>query len=144
MELWRNPSLLAPLKPLILFIFIGFNSSSPFASEPLGQQVPAIGDALDKAYEYTFKTGGIGIVLGYGTGNGISAEEMGGIFVKEFKKQGYQAQYFYYNAKWEGIAMTFRIGYSSLGPWNPDEAAANLGEITARAKAAHKVHGVTK
>lgn len=80
--------------------------------------------------------------MSYGTKNGISAEEMGDIFATEFKRRGYKSRYFYYRTDRDGIAMSFRIGHSSLGPWNPDDAVLHLDEITERVDAAKRVHDI--
>lgn len=108
----------------------------------LGEQAASSLDALEKANKYTFETGGIAVLIGYGTGNGkgITAEYVGDSFVKEIKRRGWHARYFYYLADWRGMSAEYHIGYSALGPWNVDDAASNISKAVARAKAAQAVH----
>jgi hypothetical protein len=112
------------------------------AHAPLGEKVATSLDAMKKANDYSFKTGGIGILIGYGTGNGegVTAEAIGDQFVTEIKKRGMKSRYFYYVADWRGMTVEYHIGYSALGPWSVDEAAANVSKAVARAKAAQNVH----
>lgn len=107
-----------------------------------GEKVASLGDALEKANAYSFKTGGIGIIMSYGTKNGVAAEAIGDTFVNELKNRGFESKYYFYNTGRDGVALSFRIGYSSLGPWGPDEAAGNINQVTDRAKAARKVHEI--
>ncbi len=116
-------------------------SASAFAADALGEQANSLGDALEKANAYSFETGGIGIIMSYGIKNGVTAAAIGEAFVSELKNRGYKSRYYFYNTNRDGVALSFRIGYSSLGPWPPNEAARNINKVTDRAKAAHKVHG---
>ncbi|MDM3871844.1 hypothetical protein QSV34_10830 [Porticoccus sp. W117] len=95
---------------------------------------------MKKADKYSHDTGGIGILVRYGTGNGVTADEIGSAFVKEIKKRGWKAKYFYYDADWKGVSVEYHIGHSAMGPWSPDTAASNVSKAIARAKAAQKVH----
>lgn len=108
--------------------------------EALGERANSLGDALEKANAYSFKTGGIGIIISYGTGNSGTPERIGNLFVQEIEQRGQKARYFSHDAEWPGVTMSYRIGYSSLGPWNVDEAAKNIGEAVEMAIAARKVH----
>ena len=125
-----------------------FVVSGSYASEgkkglpSMGEQTASLGEALEKANGYSFETGGIGIIISYGTKNGVTAEAIGNAFVGELKERGYGSRYYFYNTDRDGVALSFRIGYSSLGPWGPDEAAQNINQVTERAKAAHKIHGI--
>ncbi len=87
---------------------------------------------------------GIGVLIAYGSGNGVSAEQTGEAFVREFQRRGYRARYFYYNADWQGMTVEYHIGYSVLGPWDADSAAQQVGAATKRADAAQRVHKAVK
>lgn len=99
-----------------------------------------MGDALEKANAYSMKTGGIGIIMSYGTKNGVTAQEIGDAFVNEIKRRGEKSHYFFYKTKRDGMALSFRIGYSSMGPWDADTAASQVSKVVERAKAARNVH----
>ena len=105
-----------------------------------GERVDSLGQAVEKANTYSFDTGGIGIIMSYGTKNGVTAEDIGDAFVNEFKRRGENARYFFYHTQRDGMALSFRIGYSALGPWDADTAASHASEIVERAKAARRVH----
>jgi len=111
-------------------------------ADNLGEKASSIGDALEKANAYSFDTGGIGIIMSYGTKNGVTAEAIGDAFVSELKNRGFDSRYYFYITERDGAALSFRIGHSSLGPWGPDLAANNINQVTERAKAAHKIHGL--
>ena len=145
--LCQKGSLFISYNQLFLLGFLVFYCGAALADSPkapLGEQVPSIGDALDKAYAYTFETGGIAMVMSYGTKNGSTAEEIGDAFVNELEKRGYTSRYFYYISEGDGVGMTFRIGYSSLGPWGANTAASKIVEVTNIADAAYKIHGGSK
>lgn len=127
---------------VIPFALAAEKTSTPPAAKPVakGERAKSLGDALEKANAYSFKTGGIGIIMSYGTKNGVSAEAIGEAFVDEFVRRGEKSRYFYYNTKRDGMALSFRIGYSSMGPWDADTAAANASNVVEMAKAARKVH----
>ncbi len=110
------------------------------STQVLGEQANSSLDALKKADKYSFATGGIGILIAYGHGNGVSAEEIGDVFVKEIKRRGMTSRYFYYIADWPGMTVEYHIGYSALGPWSVDDAALQVGKAVRRAQAAQKVH----
>ena len=105
----------------------------------MGEQAASSLEALEKANQYSFDTSGIGVLIGYGKGNGVTAEQIGTAFVNEIKRRGIEARYFYYNAIWEGVSLEYHIGYSALGPWDTDTAAANVSKAVARAKAMQNV-----
>lgn len=105
-----------------------------------GEKAKSLGDALEKANAYSFKTGGIGIIISYGTGNKGTPERIGDAFVTEIESRGHKARYFSHDAEWPGVSMSYRIGYSSLGPWSVNEAASNIGDAIEMMKAAQKVH----
>lgn len=107
----------------------------------LGERADSSLDALKQANQYSFETGGIGIIMSYGTKNGVSAEEIGDAFVNEFQRRGEKARYFFYNTDRDGMALSFRIRYSSMGPWDADTAASQVSKVVARAQAARNVHG---
>lgn len=112
-------------------------------SQPLGEQAASALDALEKANAYTFKEGGIAVLIGSGTGNTVTADEIGNSFVKEIYRRGEKARYFYYSANWVGMSVEYHIGYSALGPWAVNEAAQNLGKAITRMEAARNIHGDT-
>lgn len=116
--------------------------SVPVIAGPLGERAASSLDALEKANAYSFgqRSINIGIVMSYGRKNGVSAEEIGDLFVEEFLRRGVEARYFYYDTDREGMALSYRIGYSSLGPWNVDEAGLNLSKAVARAQVANQIH----
>ncbi len=125
---------------VIASIYLGFSGFVYAETHSHGEQTENRTAALNKANAYSFETGGIGILINYGTNNGVSADAIGEAFVNELKKRGYKARYYFYNTSGDGAAMSFRIGYSSLGIWPPSEAAERIGEVTKRADAVHKVH----
>lgn len=114
------------------------------APQTLGEQASSSMDALKKADKYSFDTGGIGILIVSGTGNGTSADKIGDAFVNEIKKRGVQSRYYYYTTDCIGMAIEFYIGYSAMGPWNVDYAASQVSKVVARAKAAQKIHAYTR
>ncbi len=116
-------------------------SASAFAVDALGEQAASSFDALEKASRYSFATGGIGILIGYGKGNGdgVTAPVIGDQFVHELARRGIASKYFFYDADWQGMTVEYHIGYSALGPWGVDEAAKNIGNAANRAKAAARV-----
>ncbi|MGR9117286.1 MAG: hypothetical protein ACU85E_16130 [Gammaproteobacteria bacterium] len=118
--------------------FIG--STGRAETAPLGEQAASSLDALKKANQYSFDTGGIGVLIRYGSGNAVTADEIGSAFVNEIRRRGVEARYFYALAQWEGVTIEYHIGYSALGPWNSSEAASNVSKAVARAKAAQEVH----
>ena len=95
---------------------------------------------MEKANTYSFETGGIGIIISYGKKNGVSADIIGNAFVSELDRRGEKSRYFFYNTARDGMALSFRIGYSSLGPWDADSAASKVSKVAARAKAARQIH----
>ncbi len=116
-------------------------SASVFAGYALGEQAASSLDALEKANRYSFSTGGVGIVIGYGQGNGggVTASVIGDQFVHELARRGIASKYFFYDADWQGMTVEYHIGYSALGPWGVDEAAKNIGNAVNRAQAAARV-----
>ena len=112
------------------------------AAAVLGEKTEGSLDALKKASQYSFDNGGIGILIGYGKGNGegITPEYVGDAFVKEIVKRGERAKYFYYNANWEGMTVEYHIGHSALGPWGVDDAASRVSEAVEYIKAARTVY----
>lgn len=112
-----------------------------FADGEAGEKSITSLQAAKDANSFSFDTGGVGIVMSYGTGNGVSAEEIGDQFVAEIENRGFKARYFYYSTDTLGMAMSFIVRYSTLGPWNIDDAAQNMGNIIRRAEAAKKVMG---
>jgi len=123
-----------------LFITLPVWAETPQSA--LGEQANSSLDALEKANAYSFGINsiGIGIIMSYGTKNTVSAENIGDAFVKEINRRGIRSRYFYYNTARDGMAVSFRIGYSSLGPWNVDDAALQVSKAVARAKTAHRIH----
>lgn len=111
-------------------------------STSLGEKAASSLEALEKANKYSSDTGGIGILIGHGKGNGkgVTAPIIGDQFVSELKSRGVLSKYFYYDAEWNGMIIEYHIGYSALGPWGVDEAAKNIGQAVERAKAAQRVH----
>lgn len=110
--------------------------------KPLGEKASSSLEAIKRVDKYSHSTGGIGILIAYGTGNGkgITPQYVGDEFVKEIKRRGWHAKYFYYIADWEGMSVEYHIRHSALGPWSADEAAGNISKAVARAKAAQQVH----
>ena len=152
MAVSQKGSVLAWYKPLIrhaLLLLCVLNFSVCYAAQKdnvrpakaLGEQAKSSLDALKKASQYSFDTGGVGIVMSYGTKNGVSAAEIGDAFVKEIIRRGHKGRYFYYQTNRDGVAIEFHIGYSALGPWNPDFAASQMGKIIEKTVAMQKTHG---
>lgn len=110
------------------------------APAPLGEQAASSLEALEKANKYSFDNAGIAVLIAYGKGNGVTAEQIGEAFVNEIRRRGEKARYFYYNATWDGVTVEYHIGHSALGPWNSDTAAANVSKAVARMQAAKRVH----
>lgn len=106
----------------------------------LGEKTRSSLKAMQKANKYSFETGGIAVLIRYGTGNGVTADEIGTSFVNEIKRRGWEARYFYYDADWKGVTVEYHIKHSAMGPWDSNTAAANVSKAIARAKAAHRVH----
>lgn len=125
-----------------MLVFLAAPSWSEPTQEPLGEQAESSLDALKKASKYSFDTGGIGILIRFGTGNGegVTPVVIGDQFVQEIKRRGMNSRYFYYNADWVGMTVEYHIGYSAMGPWGADEAASNVSKAVARAEAARRVH----
>lgn len=123
-------------------LFMG-GSSVYAAPAPLGEKAASSLEAMEKANKYSFDTGGIAVLIGYGKGNGadVTPEVIGDQFVKEIQRRGERAKYFYYIADWRGMTVEYHIGYSAMGPWSVDDAAAQIGKAVARAQAAQRVHG---
>lgn len=113
------------------------------SSQVLGEQTVSSLDALEKASEYSFETGGIGILIGFGTGNGagVTAKVIGDQFVQEIKRRGMHSRFFYYNADWFEMTVEYHIRHSALGPWSVQDAAKHVSQAIDRAKAAQKIHG---
>ena len=109
-------------------------------ADGLGEQTKNYGDALERANQYSFDTGGIGIIMSYGAKNGVTADAIGEAFVNEIKKRGFPSKYYFYPTTHDGVALSFRIGYLSMGPWGTDEAASNVSKAISMAKAAQRVH----
>lgn len=109
--------------------------------QALGELSSSSLEARKKANQYSHDTGGVGMVMSYGTKNSVSAEEIGDAFVKEIHKRGVRSRYFFYETDRDGMAISFRIRWSSLGPWDIDYAASQVSKVVARANAAAKVHG---
>ncbi|MEE9304246.1 MAG: hypothetical protein V3U84_10740 [Thiotrichaceae bacterium] len=129
---------------VIFWLFLILSHSFSWAENvisPLGEQAESSLDALKKANQYSFDSGGIGILFSYGTKNGVSAKEIGDKFVEEIKRRGVKSRYFYYQTDRDGVAIEFHIGYSAMGPWNTNYAASQMSKIIARANAAQKIHG---
>ena len=108
-------------------------------SDSLGERTESAVDAVLKANQYSFDQAGIGVLIGYGTGNGATARQIGEAFVNEIKRRGETARYFYYDAAWEGVSVEYYIGYSAMGPWSADEAAKHLGSAIMRLQAAKRL-----
>lgn len=132
--------------PVFLLVF-----SIDGAAQDLGERVAFSGDVITKAFEYSLADleryddrPGISVVIAYGHGNAVTAEQTGEAFVNEFSRRGYRARYFYYDADWEGMTVEYRIGYSVLGPWDADSAASQLGHATEYADGAQRVHKSAK
>ena len=127
---------------LLVIVVFGGSQSHAFAAEPeLGELAASSLEARRKADAFSFDTGGVGIVMSYGTKNGVSAEEVGSKFVNELFRRGVESRYFYFNTERDGMAMEFYIRHSAMGPWDVDEAAANISNVVRRAEAAKKILG---
>ena len=109
-------------------------------STSLGEKAASSLEALEKANKYSFDTGGIAVLIGSGTGNGVSADQIGSSFVKEINRLGEKARYFYYSAEWKGMSVEYHIGHSALGPWSVDDAAKHVKDAVKRMAAARNVH----
>jgi hypothetical protein len=114
--------------------------SLTFASTDLGEKTANSLEALEKADKYSFGNAGVGVLIAYGSGNAMSADQIGEAFVKEIQKRGQQGRYYYYLTDGVGVAMEFYMGYATMGPWNSDEAAANMSKIVRMMQAAKNVH----
>lgn len=110
------------------------------AGKPLGEQAESSLDAIKKASQYSFDTGGIGILIAFGTGNGVTAEQVGNAFVEEMDRRGMPSRYFYYIADWYGMTVEYHIRHSAMGPWGVDDAASRVSKAVARAEAAQRIH----
>ena len=100
----------------------------------MGEEVATSREARSSASTYSFDQRGVGILMSYGTKNGVSADDVGSAFVKEINKRGYPARYFYYQTERDGMAMEFHVGYSAFGPWAPNVAASHMSEVVERVK----------
>ena len=127
--------ILAVSTSLILFFSVTYAQA-----DSLGELASSSLEARLKANQYSFDEAAIGILIAYGKGNGSTADEFGKAFVDEINKRGEKARYFYYEADWKGIAIEYYIGYSAMGPWDAQTAAANVSKAVARMKAAKRVH----
>ena len=126
-----------------VFVASGSYAGAGAVSSPaLGEQADSSLNALERASQYSVDTCGVGILIGYGHGNGdgVTAIVIGEQFVNELKRRGIPSKYFFYNADWDGMSVEYHIGYSALGPWGVDEAAMNIGQAAERVKAVQKVH----
>ncbi len=108
-------------------------------NKALGEQTSSSLEALEKASQYSFDTGGIGILLSYGKGNTVTADDIGNAFAQALSKQRIQSRYFFYDTTREGMAIEFHLGYSALGPWNIQTASENIKDVIARHEAMKKV-----
>jgi hypothetical protein len=131
------------LRAVVFAFSFALFSIAALAAPALGEQAKSSLDALEKASKYSFDTGGIGILIRYGSGNGegVTPVTIGDQFVKEFQRRGVSAKYFFYNADWRGMTVEYHIMHSAMGPWGVDEAASNVSKAAERAKAAQRIHG---
>lgn len=129
------------------FVFLGlFLGGNAFADDnkPLGEYTKSPLEAMEHAYNYSFKNTAIGILIAYGDGNGkgVTPQVIGDQFVRELNRRGYKARYFFYReAKMTGMIIEYYIGHSALGPWDVDKAALNIKEATNMMDAALNIHG---
>jgi len=125
----------------VITLFLSLPLWAESSPSNLGEQADSSLDALKKANQYSFDTGGIGVLIAYGNGNGVSAQAVGKSFVEEIQRRGMNARYFFYNADWPGMTVEYHIGYSALGPWSANDAAGQVSKAVARANAAQRIHG---
>lgn len=91
----------------------------------------SLSSAMRQASNYSSSTGGIGIVVYYGSGNGISADDLGQRFVDGIQRRGAQARYFVVPSNAEGASLAFHIDDTARGPMNVTEAVSRIDEIVA-------------
>ncbi len=105
------------------------------ANSALGEKTQSLDEAMEKAKAFSIEEKQsdiikIGITMSFGEDNSVSADDVGSAFVNELKRRGYEAKYFYYRTDRIGGALSFQIADVTLGPWNAEEAANRIKEVT--------------
>ena len=118
-------------------------ASPPAVNDAQAQQNVAyrIADAMKLATEYSSKTDGIGLVVFYGTGNEVSADEIGSKFVAGLKKRGAEARYFVANIPKAGASVAFHLGEVTRGPMSIPDAIKAVDEAVATNNVKNKLLG---
>ncbi|WP_339635797.1 hypothetical protein [uncultured Sneathiella sp.] len=114
--------------------------SYSFADETRSVQVvPAVAtsvvhenalEAQRAALKYVEETGGLGIVIGYGTYEGAAdPEQLGQLFQQKIAERGAESQYFIGTISKPGFSLAFYNGHTVEGPMPPQEAASSLTDL---------------
>lgn len=90
-------------------------------------------DALSTAAAYSDETGGVGVVISFGTQNTITADELGASFGKEIARRGHSSQYFVIDADHVGVSVRYRIGSWDSGWLTVANAAAEMDSVIEKA-----------
>lgn len=89
--------------------------------------------AKQAAQNYSAQSGGVGVVIFYGTENRITADELGASFNKEIKRRGHQSQYFVINGEHVGVGILYRVGEWNSGLLDTSAAVAAMDTVIEKA-----------
>lgn len=89
--------------------------------------------ALDAAAAYSDETGGVGVVISFGTQNTVTADELGASFGKEITRRGHSSQYFVIDADHVGVSVRYRIGSWDSGWLTVANAAEAMDSVIEKA-----------
>lgn len=120
---------------LLVALSIVFAALPGVAAETLADA----NSAKAAATRYSNQSGGVGVVISYGTQNSVTAEALGESFGKEIKRRGHQSQYFVVNGDHVGVGITFRIGEWDSGWLTIENAAAEMDTIIEKAAVQQRI-----
>ena len=134
MEMVAKPSLFAMSRflanALLAVVLVAFGSlKCAWAAE----RFTDADSALNTALAYSEETGGVGVVISFGTENTITPDALGESFGKEIKRRGHQSRYFVINADHVGVSVRFRIGEWDSRWLTVANAAAEMDIVIERA-----------
>ncbi|MCC6598858.1 MAG: hypothetical protein IT559_08715 [Alphaproteobacteria bacterium] len=98
-----------------------------------GSHYDSVADLAKDASNYSLRTGGIGVIVHYGPGNAISADQIGQGFVTGLKKRGEDAEYFVLSTPHApGASLSFAVGDDYTPRFSVEDAVKNIDNIVSK------------
>ncbi|MGE4069837.1 MAG: hypothetical protein AB7E72_01525 [Lysobacterales bacterium] len=99
-----------------------------------GERFSNTQSARQAAEAYSEETGGVGVVISYGTGNSISPEALAESINNEIKRRGHLSRIFIVTPDHVGVGFIYQVGDWSSGMLASEAAVAAMDNVIKRAE----------